>query len=69
MIISLTIHFQKLKKLIYLNNMSASKNFFNALKDDPQSIIEWCENEIKEYKKLIKLIKKYEGGNFKTKIN
>ena len=49
--------------------MSASKNFFNALKDDPQSIIEWCENEIKEYKKLIKLIKKYEGGNFKTKIN
>ena len=33
-------------------------NFYNALKDDQKSIIEFCENEIKEYSKLILLIKK-----------
>lgn len=33
-------------------------NFFEALKDNPQEVIEWAEAEIKEYKKLIKLIKK-----------
>jgi len=37
--------------------MSEANNVFEALKNNPQEIIEWCENEIKEYKKLIKLIK------------
>lgn len=37
--------------------MSKADNFFERLKDNPQEIIEWCEAEIKEYKKLIKLIK------------
>jgi len=37
--------------------MSEADNIFEALKNDPQAIIDWCENEIKEYKKLIKLIK------------
>lgn len=30
---------------------------YKALKDNPEEIIEWCENEIKEYEKLIQLIK------------
>jgi len=38
------------------------EDFFGPLKtikvkDNSQEIIEWCENEIKEYKKLIKIIK------------
>lgn len=36
-----------------------SDNFYN-LKDNPKEIIEWCESEIKEYQKLIDLIKKNE---------
>lgn len=43
--------------------MSKADNFFETLKDNPQEIIEWCEAEIKEYKKLIKIIKKYEKEN------
>ena len=39
------------------NKKSAAHNFFESLKDDPEAIIEWCEDEIKEYKKLIKLMK------------
>jgi hypothetical protein len=37
---------------------TAAENFFNALKDDPEAIIKWCEEEIEEYQKLIKMIKK-----------
>jgi len=37
--------------------MSKADNMYESLKDDPQAIIEWCESEIKEYKKLIKLLK------------
>ena len=35
-----------------------AKNFYNALKDNPQEIIEWCEAEIEEYKKLIEIIQR-----------
>jgi hypothetical protein len=42
---------------------SEANNMFNALKDNPQAIIEWAESEIKEYKKLLKLIKKYAKTN------
>ncbi len=38
--------------------MSKAKDFYGTLKDNPEEIIKWCEAEIKEYKKLIKLIKK-----------
>lgn len=40
-----------------------SNNFYNALKNNPEEIIKWCESEIKEYEKLIKLIKK---GKYET---
>lgn len=36
---------------------SQADNFYKALKDNPEEIIKWCEEEIEEYKKLIKLIK------------
>lgn len=35
-----------------------AKNFYNALKDNPEAIIAWCEKEIAEYQALIALIKK-----------
>jgi len=35
----------------------AANNLYTSLRDNPKEIIEWCEREIKEYKKLIKLIK------------
>ncbi len=35
----------------------ASSFFFEAIKDDPQAIIEWCEREIEQYQSLIRLIK------------
>jgi len=35
----------------------ASKNRFNFIKNNPEEIIKWCEYEIGEYKKLIKLLK------------
>jgi len=38
--------------------MSQANNFYKALKDNPEEVIEWCEAEIREYKKLIKIIKK-----------
>ena len=31
--------------------------WYEALRDNPQEIIDWAEREIKEYQKLIKLIK------------
>ena len=31
-------------------------NFFECLKNNPKSIIEWCDREIAEYQKLKKLI-------------
>ena len=33
-------------------------SWFETLKENPKEIIAWCEREIKEYKKLIVLIKK-----------
>ncbi len=41
--------------------MKAYKEFYKTLKNNPKVIIEWAENEIKEYQNLIKLIKK--GSN------
>jgi len=36
---------------------SAADNFYETLKKDPKKIIKWAEDEIREYKRLIKLIK------------
>ena len=36
---------------------TGANHLYDMLKDDPEAIIVWCEREIKEYKKLIKLIK------------
>jgi hypothetical protein len=43
--------------------MSKANNFFKSLKDNPEEIIKWAEDEIKEYKKLIKLIKSKLSNN------
>ena len=32
-------------------------NFADSIKDNPSKIIKWAENEIKEYLKLIKILK------------
>ena len=45
-----------------MNNKSASKSIYNALKDDPRAVIDWCEEEIRAYMELIKLIKENEAG-------
>ncbi len=37
--------------------MTKADSLFEALKDNPGEIIKWAESEIKEYEKLIKLIK------------
>ena len=37
---------------------SEADNFYNALKDDPEEILKWCESEIEAYKELVKLIEK-----------
>lgn len=37
--------------------MITVKNFYEKLKDDPEAIIKWCEEEIGAYKELIKFIK------------
>jgi len=39
------------------NKNSPAKNFFDSIKNNPQGIREWCQSEIEEYKKLIKLLK------------
>jgi len=36
---------------------SSADTFYNSLKGNPEAIIEWCKDEIREYQKLIKLIK------------
>jgi hypothetical protein len=35
---------------------SKADNFFESFKNDPQAILEWCDNEIREYQKLKDLI-------------
>ena len=37
--------------------MSKADNWYQALRDNPEEIIEWARAEIREYKKLIKIIK------------
>lgn len=38
----------------------AADNMYIALKDNPEEILKWCEEEIAAYKELIKLIKSHE---------
>jgi endonuclease III len=38
--------------------MSAANEFYKELKDNPENIIKWCEEEIDQYQKLIGLIKR-----------
>ncbi len=38
--------------------MSEAQDFADTIKDNPDEIIEWCRNEIKEYEKLIKILEK-----------
>lgn len=37
---------------------SSVQEFADAIKNNPQRIIEWARSEIKEYKKLIKILEK-----------
>ena len=41
-----------------MKDKSKAENFAEAIKDNPQEIIEWAEREIAEYKKLIAILKK-----------
>ena len=41
-----------------IRKVTNPKEFFENLKNNPDEIIKWCKNEIEEYNKLIKLIKK-----------
>lgn len=43
------------------------EQFANSIKYDPKAIIAWCEKEIKEYRKLIKLVRT-KWGLDKSKI-
>lgn len=38
--------------------MNAANNWFKEFRNNPQEIIKWAENEIKNYQKLISIIKK-----------
>jgi hypothetical protein len=38
--------------------LKGAELFISNLKDNPQEIINWAKSEIKEYKKLIKLLEK-----------
>jgi len=38
-------------------NTIGTNNFYQVLKNNPEEIIKWAETEIREYKKLIKLLK------------
>ena len=39
-------------------NTSQAQNFADTLKNNPEEIIEWARNEIKEYSKLIAILEK-----------
>lgn len=41
-----------------MGEMTEADNFFEALKNDPQAILDWCDREIAEYQKLKELILK-----------
>jgi len=34
-----------------------AQNFADTIKDNPQEMIKWCRSEIKEYEKLIEILK------------
>ena len=38
--------------------MTKADNWYQTLKDNPKAIIEWARAEIREYRRLIKIIKK-----------
>ena len=40
-----------------MKEKTKAQQFYETLKDNPQEIIDWCYEEIEEYKKLIKIIK------------
>lgn len=46
--------------------MTEADNFFEALKNDPQAILDWCDSEIAEYQKLKELIEKQIKNDRKT---
>lgn len=48
------------KKFAKPEEKTQANNFFEAMKNDPKAIIEWYEEEIEAYQKLIKLIKSNE---------
>jgi hypothetical protein len=37
---------------------TAADNVFKKLKDDPKAILKWANDEIKEYRKLIEIMRK-----------
>lgn len=37
-------------------NKSKAENFYESLKENPEEIIQWAKDEIKEYEHLIKLL-------------
>jgi len=39
------------------NLCNPTQDFANSIKDNPQAIIEWAESEIREYQKLIKILR------------
>ena len=40
-----------------------AQKLYNALKDNPEKIIEWAKREIEEYEKLIELLTKQIKGD------
>ena len=50
-----------------MSKETPADTLFDALKGNPQEIIEWAESEIKEYKKLIRIIKKHVKTKKSTK--
>ena len=43
-----------------MKSKSSVQEFADTLKDDPAKIIAWAKSEIREYKKLIKILERKE---------
>jgi len=41
-----------------MRDKSSVEEFADTIRDNPQEIIQWCEREIAEYQKLIRILKK-----------
>ena len=48
-----------------MKEKSSVEAFADTIKDNPQAIIEWAESEIREYKKLIAILKNRQSINQK----